>query len=178
MSKTACGDGKLYSAMLSYSPVPGLRKSGIPHATHIHIHITKSSRHQPWVVLIYAKLNLSGKLLIILWLIPHRHTPPTAEQPPRRLVVLLPRALTPPPPLPRLPLPRLRGTTSNVRIDNCATRNVLTSGAASWRQTVLIPVSYGGWLTNCLAAAVYLRALLSTSKRLVSLSLRKLPAYD
>jgi len=34
MSKTACGVGKSYSARLSYSPVPGLRKSGIPHASN------------------------------------------------------------------------------------------------------------------------------------------------
>jgi len=34
MSKTACGVGKSYSARLSYSVVPGLRKSGIPHANH------------------------------------------------------------------------------------------------------------------------------------------------
>jgi len=35
MSKTACGEGKSYCVRLSYSPVPGLRKSGIPHARHI-----------------------------------------------------------------------------------------------------------------------------------------------
>ena len=40
------------------------------------------------------------------------------------------------------------------------------------------PVSYGGRSTTCLAAAVYTRALLSISKRLISFSLRKLPAYN